>query len=58
MPRTYVKKLEGRPYLNYKKENIEQAIESVKNSMSKFRVSQKFKIPRTTHEYWLSRKNS
>ena len=48
MPRTYVNKLEGRPYLNYNKENMEKAIEAVKKGMSKSRASQKYKVPRTT----------
>ncbi|KAK9747286.1 CENP-B N-terminal DNA-binding domain [Popillia japonica] len=48
MLRTYVKQLGGRPYLDYEKENMEKAIEAVKKDMSKFRASQKFKIPRTT----------
>lgn len=48
MPRTYVKKLGGRPYLNYNKESMEKAIEAVKKGMSKSRASLKFKVPRTT----------
>jgi helix-turn-helix, Psq domain. len=48
MPRTYVKKLGSKPYLNYNKENMEKAIEAVKRDMSKYRASQKFKVPRTT----------
>lgn len=48
MPRKYVKKLGGRPYLNYNKENIAKAIEAVQKGMSKLEASRKFKVPRTT----------
>lgn len=48
MPRTYVKKVGGRPYLNYRKENMDKAIDAVKKGMSKLQASQKFKVPRTT----------
>ena len=44
MPRTYAKKLGGRPYLNYNKENEEKVIKAV----SKSKAWQKCKVPSTT----------
>lgn len=46
--RTYEKTPGSRPYSNYSKENLEAAVESVRNGMSKKLAAQTYGIPRMT----------